>query len=185
MIVNGDFEDSSAALPRGGAGSTIAIRKSTPELPAYGGTQYLEFNMALATGSASRSIAMLFPNVAGASGKTYRYSSTVRSQTGTLSPQCYVQFALGANIVMVSYLSGGTVWEEVSTYFRWNFGSAAATPVVTFNCPANKAYSFGIDNVQFVEVVDPPAIPEALPTPFRYVEYNMALFFSDCDHVLT
>jgi hypothetical protein len=175
MIVNGDFEDSSAVLPRGGTGSTIAIRKSTPELPAYGGTQYLEFNMAQATGSASRSIGLVFPNIAGASGKTYRISSTLRSQAGNLSPQCYVQFALGLNIVMVSYLNGGTVWEEMSTYFRWNFASGAATPIVSFNCPANMAYSFGIDNVQFVEIVDPPAVPEALPTPFRYVEYNIVV----------
>ncbi|CAA9960653.1 hypothetical protein PTMSG1_04052 [Pyrenophora teres f. maculata] len=38
---------------------------------------------------------------------------------------------------------------------------------MVFNCPGNAAYSFGLDNVQVVEITDPPAIPEALPTPFR------------------
>ncbi|KAI0572654.1 hypothetical protein TUN199_10305 [Pyrenophora tritici-repentis] len=167
LITNGGFEDPSAAPPRGGAGSTVVLRESTPELPAYAGTRYLEFNMAQTSVTASRSISLVFPNIAGVQGTTYRVSVTVRSQTGMLSPQCYVHFAFGVNIIPVSYFTGGSAWEEVSTNFRWNFGTGQATPIMLFNCPGNAAYSFGVDNVQVLEIADPPATPEALPTPFR------------------
>ncbi|KAI1510446.1 hypothetical protein Ptr86124_010892 [Pyrenophora tritici-repentis] len=167
LITNGGFEDPSATPPRGGAGSTVVLRESTPELPAYAGTRYLEFNMAQTSVTASRSISLVFPNIAGVQGTTYRVSVTVRSQTGMLSPQCYVHFAFGVNIIPVSYFTGGSAWEEVSTNFRWNFGTGQATPIMLFNCPGNAAYSFGVDNVQVLEIADPPATPEALPTPFR------------------
>jgi len=169
MIANGDFEDPSGAIPRVGAGGALLVRESTPDLPAYGGTRYLEFTMAQTTAVTNRAISLIYPNIAGVNGRTYRVSTTVRSQRGKLAPQCYVTFAFGINVVTSSYFDSGSVWEEVSTNFRWNFASGAATPILSFTCPGNNAYSFGVDNVQILEVLEPPAFPETLSAPFRYV----------------
>lgn len=169
MIANGGFEDPSGAIPRVGAGGTLRVRESTPELPAYGGTRYLEFTMAQTTTVNNRGISVIFPNVAGIPGRTYRISTTVRSQSGKLAPQCYVTFAFGINVMTSSYFDSGSAWEEVSTLFRWNFGTGGSTPILVFVCPGNNAYSFGLDNVQILEVFETPAVPETLPAPFRYV----------------
>lgn len=124
LIVIGDFEDPDAVLPRSsGFGSTWSIRQSIPELPAYRRTRYLQFNMPVVASPGYCSNLLLFPHIVGVQGKTYRVSTTVRSQIGVLNPHCYIYFAFGVNIVTVSYLTGGNDWEEMSSNFRWSWGT--------------------------------------------------------------
>jgi hypothetical protein len=169
--VNGGFEDYNNVGFRNSTTSTVRVLDSTPELPAYEGARYLEVNMSQLMGATPyiRSVGVTFPIIAGVKGKTYRVTMAVRSQTDRLPSLCFVQFLMGASLV-TSYLDSGIVWEELSTFYRWNYATGTKViPTINFSCPTNIAFSFGLDNVQFTEVADPPAIPESLPPPFRYV----------------
>ena len=104
---------------------------------------------------------------------TYVWSAWVRSYDVANSPQCYMDLAFGAPTYSRHWFDNGADWEYVRAVIKIG---TTVSPFLKFNCPSNRAVTFGIDNVGLVPVTSITS-PELLSPAFRYDGY--CLYFCD------
>ncbi|TGZ82518.1 hypothetical protein EX30DRAFT_339799 [Ascodesmis nigricans] len=165
FFVNGGFEDGSSPwsnIP----GSSSSIVSGTADLPAHGGSKYLEVRLPVTNSANVRGSSINYPGFQLNQGSTYRFSVWLMSPNGILSPQCLITLVVNGVNYAVSYVDGGQIWEQLTADIKYT-GQSTANVIarVVWNCPGNVAYTFGVDDVQFYEV-SPPSEPPTLPPPY-------------------